>query len=434
MGKMPTHIRGFIQDMKPLYYVAKMLGLAPFTLKTDAEINEELIDIKLSSNICGFASSAITVIVLLTGFVFATFLPQFSLRGDPAEVVTFAISVPLNFIGSLVLVIMNSTVNRYKLKKLVKKLTSIDKQLILLRSGHFDQRDGKRVQVFMPILVLAFLLLFCEVLIVIDQINPVFCVIERSCQIITLVAIMQYCKMALMIRGRLSVMYEILSLTSYKRLSHTSCDKFGSGALSVTSKLRSQTRKTLHTSRFGLRDDLEASNGIQRLLEMPPLVEDELLLKLRSIYYHLYECVKIVNVMYGLPILIHTFRTATGLTSGLYYIGSFFDARSKKNYTTILSDVVWTIVLLGSTISLTVVCHMAASKTKDIGHKLQALLLVDNVSSKMVEQLKLFCQQILNDRIAFTAAGLFDVNLSFLCTFLASITTYIVVLIQFMVH
>jgi hypothetical protein len=77
---------------------------------------------------------------------------------------------------------------------------------------------------------------------------------------------------------------------------------------------------------------------------------------------------------------------------------------------------------------------MAASKTKDIGHKLQALLLDEEVSSDMMEQLKLFCQQMSNDRIVFTAAGLFDVDLSFLCTFLTTFTTYIVVLIQLKLH
>jgi hypothetical protein len=61
---------------------------------------------------------------------------------------------------------------------------------------------------------------------------------------------------------------------------------------------------------------------------------------------------------------------------------------------------------------------------------LQALLLEDIAGSDMMEQLKLFCQQMTNDRIVFTAAGLFDVDLSFLCTFLTSVTTYIVVLIQ----
>ena len=96
-----------MQDMKPLYYVAKMLGIAPFTFKINAATNEEIFDIKFTSNICGFTASATIFIVLLIGFVFATFLPQFSLREDPRDVLTYAVSVPLNFIGSLVLVIMN---------------------------------------------------------------------------------------------------------------------------------------------------------------------------------------------------------------------------------------------------------------------------------------------------------------------------------------
>jgi hypothetical protein len=432
MGKMPTHIRGFIQDMKPLYYVAKMLGLAPFTLKIDGATNEEIIDVKFSSNICGFAASAIVVIVLLTGFVFETFLPEFSFRRDPHQVVTYVVSVPLNFVGSLVLVIMNSTVNRYKIEKMVKILSSVDERLILLRSGHFGQRGRKKVQVFMPVLLLAFLLLFCDVCLAVEKLDPVFCIIERSCQMITLVAIMQYCKMALMIRGRLTAMHEILSITFCKRLSHTSCDLVGSAAFSVTSKVSSQTCKTLHTSRINVGGDLEEFNGIETKLNMAPFIEVELLLKHRRIYYHLYECVKIINFMYGLPILIHIFRTGTGLISSMYNVGPLFNGHPDVGY--ILTYIIWTTVLLCPIISLTVICDMTASKSKDIGHKLQALLLTDNVSIELEKQLKLFCQQLSNDKIAFTAAGLFDVNLSFLCTLVTSITTYTLVIIQFKLH
>jgi hypothetical protein len=60
-------------------------------------------------------------ILLLIGFIFAIFLPEFSLRKDPVDVLTYAVSVTLNFIGSLVLVIMNSTVNRSKPENLVKE-------------------------------------------------------------------------------------------------------------------------------------------------------------------------------------------------------------------------------------------------------------------------------------------------------------------------
>jgi hypothetical protein len=181
-----------------------------------------------------------------------------------------------------------------------------------------------------------------------------------------------------------------------------------------------------------LLDDLEAFSGIKTDLNTAGSIKVEALLKLRRIYYHLCKCVKFINFMYGLPIFIYIFRTATGLIALLYNIGTLFDKYTGIYFHTTV--IIWTIVLLGSIISLTVICDLSASKAKDIGHKLLALLLKDNVSSEMVEQLKLFCQQTSKDRIAFTAAGLFDVNLSFLCTFLTSITTYVVVLIQFKVH
>jgi phosphoribulokinase len=162
---------------------------------------------------------------------------------------------------------------------------------------------------------------------------------------------------------------------------------------------------------------------------MTHFFEVQLLLKLRRIYYHLYECVKIINFVYGLPILIHTFRTGTGLMSVLYNVGTTINEHPEVS--SILSVIVWTIVLVCPIISLTVICDMAVYKSKDIGHKLQVMLLTDNVSIDVEKQLKLYCQQISKDKISFTAAWLFDVNLLFLCTFLTSISTYIVVIIQF---
>jgi hypothetical protein len=188
----------------------------------------------------------------------------------------------------------------------------------------------------------------------------------------------------------------------------------------------------MHTHRFDFLEDLGAMNGIKTDMKTARFIKVEALLKLRRIYYDLCKCVKLINFMCGLPVFIHIFRTATGLIAVLYNIGTLFDKHSGTYFTT--TAIIWTFVLLGSIISLTTICDMSASKAKDIEHKLLALLLTDNVSSEMVGQLKLFCQQMSKDRVAFTAAGLFEVNLSFLCTFLTSITTYVVVMIQFKVH
>lgn len=424
--------RNFIKDVKLLYYVAKIVGLAPFALRIDPVTKEGVIEIRCTSSIGGLTASVVIFVVLLIGFVFATFLPQFSLINDPVDAVNYAVSVPLNFVGSLVLVTMGSTVNRHKFEKLVNKLASIDKNLYLLSCGYLYERGEKNGQIFMLVLVPAVLLLLCDVIISVNRFNPVFCIVERSCQVITLVAVIQYCRMALMIRGILSAMQGFLSSTFCKRLSTTNSDIFKSGAVNATGKVRIQTCNVLQASRCDMLEDSEAFGGLKADVKMVHLTDVQMILKLRRIYYRIYECVKVINFMYGLPILIHIFRSTTGLITLLYGLGKCLNEH--MDIYVAVSCTIWTTVLLGTIVCVTIICDMAACKTKDVRHKLQALLLKDNVSREVVGQLKLFRQQMSNDRIAFTAAGMFDVDLSLLCTVLTSVTTYLVVLIQFKLH
>lgn len=141
MSKSHVHFANFINEMKPLYYVAKALGLAPYLLNSNQVRNEGIIDITFISNIGGFAVSAVVFITLLAGFVFATVQLEFSHGIDPGDTFCHAIYVPLNFIGSLTLVIMNATVNRYKLEELVNRLTLIDDNLFRLRRGCIKHKD-----------------------------------------------------------------------------------------------------------------------------------------------------------------------------------------------------------------------------------------------------------------------------------------------------
>jgi hypothetical protein len=405
--------------MKPLYYVAKILGIAPFTFKIDPVKNEETIDVKFTSNIGGFTASAVIFILLLVGFVSATFLPQFSFSRDLVDALCYVVSVPLNFFGSLSVVIMNSTVNRCKFEKLVNKLLSIDEGLNRVRRGYVYHREEKNVYFFMAVLVLVVVMLSYEVFLAVNRLELVYCVIERSSHLISLVAVMQYCKMALMIRKRLLGVHEALSFTFCNRLSHTnsSCS-FRRGAL----KVYSQTSNILHVSAVDVFSHPKA--GVKTV----HVTEDQMILKLRRIYHDVFECCKIINFMYGFPILIYVFRLATGLTSILYSLGASVTRRNPDAGA--LLCLIWVVILLGPMVSVTVICDLSASKTKDITHRLQELLLKDNIRSEAVEQLKLFCHQISSDTVVFSAAGLFNVDLSLLCTFLTSVTTYIVVLIQ----
>jgi hypothetical protein len=149
--------------------------------------------------------------------------------------------------------------------------TSVYKIVTVLPTGLSFKRSRRNIQLFMPILVLTLIVLSCDVYLAVDKFRPVFCIIEWWCEIIIFVTLMQYCKIALIIRAILSVMYKISSRTFCKRLSRMNCDNFGTGALNVTRNEYSQTCTSLHKSRFVLRDEFEAFNGNQRNIKCPLL-------------------------------------------------------------------------------------------------------------------------------------------------------------------
>jgi hypothetical protein len=429
----PVHVGNFLLEMKPLYYVAKIFGLAPFALNTNPMKNEEIIDIKFISNIGGFTVSGLVFVTLLTGFVIATVLPEFSHSNDPADTLCHAISVPLNFIGSLILVIMNATVNRYRMEDLLNKLTLIDENLYRLRGECTNYKGGRNIQLYMPILLLTASLISFDAFVWSNRLSVTFCVIERSSHVITVVAAVQYCKVIQIIRSRLSGIHKVLSSMLSNKLSQTSTSYvLRPNGHNATNKVDSLTSNIMQVASVDVLSNPVLFTTVTADLKALSVTEMQTVLNLRRIYNHLYECAKIVNCMYGLPILVGMSRAATGLISALYSVGILFTETTETDIA--MSRIIWTVILLGTMIFLTVICEMAASRAKGIGHKVQTLLLQNPLRSDVLEQLKLFCQQISNDRIEFTAAGFFVIDLSLLCTFLTSVATYIVVLIQFKSH
>jgi len=430
MSKTSGHNGNFLLEMKPLYYVAKILGLAPFSFKINPVTNEEIVDIKFTSNIVGFTISAFILITLLIGFVIATIQDEFSLNKDPEDALCHAVSVPLNFTGAVILVIMNLSVNRFKMKELVKTLSLIDGNLYLVWRGRAYHRGKRNAYLYMPILAVVVSLIYFDAFVWCYNYNISFCFIERSCHIITLVAMMQFCKVVQMITCRLSAIHELLSSTFSEKSAHTNT------SYALRPIERSHTNKTYRQTssvkQVATVDSFSNSILFQRVtsdLKTLPVSEVQTILNLRRIYNHIYECSKVINFMFGLPVLIDMSRTGTGLISALYSVGELFSEPTEARL--VSSRIIWTTVLLGTMISLTLICETAASRVRDIAHKLQTLLLENPLRSDLLQQLQLFSQQISKDRIEFTAAGFFVIDLSLLCTFLTSVTTYIVVLIQF---
>jgi hypothetical protein len=440
MSKALVHDDHVLLEMRHLYYVAKTVGLAPFSFKVNSVTNKQTIDIKFASNIGGFTVSAMIFITLLTGFIFCTVEPEFSFRSDPGDALCNAISVPINLISSLLLVTMISTVSRYKVEELVDKLSVIDEDLCRLQGGCSYHKKKNKVELYMPILALTTSFMLYDTFIWSANFDIMFCIIKRFSHIITLVAVMHFCKLVQIIRSRLSGIHEVLSLILSEKLSQTNTSYvLDPENRKVINKVCNFTSSIMQVTSVDVLNTPMSFINVTADLKALPVTEMQTILNLRVIYNHTYECAKIINFLFGIPILIDMSRTITGLTAGLYSVVRLFnepiEAVTRLHFSDyVISRTMWITLLLGTMVSLTVICEMAASKAKGIGHKVQTLLLQNPLRSDVLEQLKLFSQQISNDRIEFTAAGFFIINLSLLCTFMASVTTYIIVLIQFTSH
>jgi hypothetical protein len=437
MGKTPAHTCKCIQEMKRIYLVSKILGLAPFLIKIDPDTNQDIVNVKLTSNIGGIAASLVLFTTMISGFVYTINQPEFSLKSDPGDILCNVLSIPINYISTLITVIMALTVNRYKIEELVHKLVLVDEHLAHLRGRCTNGTKKWNVEFYLPILALTFAFICYDSFLWSQSYSIMFCVIKRFSHIITLVATMQFCKTVLMIRSRLSGVKDVLSLTLSGESAHTkTLPALVPGERKDINKVYYLTSNIMQVASVEVLSDPLAFNRITADTKSLPFDDTYTILNLRRIYNHIYECTKIVNSIFGLNILLDMCRILISLTSALYSVVRLFnepiEAVSNLQFSDfVFSRIIWIIMFVGTTTSLTIICGMTASRSKDIEHQIQTLLLEDCQKTGVVEQLKLFSQQTSKDRIIFTAAGFFVMDLSVLCAFLTSVTTYIIVLIQF---
>jgi hypothetical protein len=436
MDKTPVQVYKTIQEMKLIYLVAKVLGLAPFSIKIDRDTIED-VNVKLTSNIGGITASFVLFTTMLSGFVYTIIQPEFTTNSDPGDILCSVVSIPINYISTLILVTMTLTVNKRKIEELVHKLVLIDEHLVHLRGQRTDGRKKRKVQFYLPILALNVLFVCYDCFLWRQSIGLIFGISKRFSHVIALVAKIQFFKTVLMIRSRLSGVEKVLSLTLTEKSSHTKhLSTLAPGQRNDTNKVYYLTSNITQVTSAEFLNDPLAFNVIRAVAKPLPFDDTYTILKLRRIYNHLYECTKIINSIFGFYILLEVCRTITSLTSSLYSVARLFnepiDAVTNLDFSDfLLNRILWIIIFLGSTICLTVICGSTVSKSKDIAHKIQTLLLKDSQRADVVEQLKLFSQQMSTDRVVFTAAGFFVIDLSVLCAFLTSVITYIIVLIQF---
>jgi len=138
--------------------------------------------------------------------------------------------------------------------------------------------------------------------------------------------------------------------------------------------------------------------------------------------------------MYGLTLLMgFTAYTVCTISDVYHTCGILVTAYTEHepiSTTKITTAILWTIASGLKAFYIVFASERAESEHKKAIHKIQKLILYVGENGDVREQLELFSNQFANNRIEFTACGVFSVNFKLVRSLVCTVVTYVIVLAQ----
>jgi hypothetical protein len=157
-------------------------------------------------------------------------------------------------------------------------------------------------------------------------------------------------------------------------------------------------------------------------------------LELRICYNTLYQICRLINSMYGFTLLMgftaYTVCTISDVYSTCYILVTPYREHAAISTAMITITIFWTIASVLKTFCIVFVSERAGSEHKKAVHKIQRLILYVGENRDVREQLELYSTQLANNRIEFTACGVFSVNFKLVQSLVYTVVTYVIVLVQ----
>jgi len=427
---------GIHRPFKPLQSVAKLLGLAPYTVITDTRTGEERIDTSWKHNI----SSTIWSLLLLTVEILATMYRVASIFVQKPESVSSLFTNSIQFtlvqISGLVSIILGLTINKTKMVQLVKKLSSVDKELIPYSDNIYNRRKTS----------ILFWLLFCLIFIIPTYGSFVYWWESDGIVSGVLLGIANFTWFmndtvtvitVMLLRDRLLVLRKVLgsSFIPELRRCETSDNIKMNRMYHVLTATHAGIIPEFERIPFDAKHrDSRNSVSVRRVIsdnQSKPAVR---IIALRKIYHKLYYICCVINSMYGFTLFLSTVCHTVCLVSDVNNIVHLLIMPYGKKKGSVAKEevVIFSIsslIIAVRVILLVLSCHKTCEEQLKCVDNVEELLLRSD-QQDVTSQLKLMANQLQNNRIEFTAYGFFVVNLSLLATLTGVTVTYVILLIQ----
>jgi hypothetical protein len=398
-------------EIEPLYYISRLLGLAPFSFKKKKSGEIEV----------HFSHSDIILITTLSIFLLVGLcLCEFVLANTAGITIPILIRalwfISLSSIYStcIVTLLLNITIHRKHFPLILRRIHIIDSKLF--NGGRNEKRyKRRRSGTTKQLAVLAFIwiinfLSFIYYFFHAGILNILFIILRTLCYTIFFLISCQYTSMVLVLRARykhLVSMFSNLLITEGNLYDTDPTHISNSGPSGACFVLRANTRYF----------------DVSQILE------------LRNIYCQLHEVLWLVNKYYGIPVLLLITSTVVNFVptffTGIKLVQNVIKGeRELLNCIMMASYFCWCISILFTFVWIVSCCHLVTEEAHKLFLCIHKIQIYSNVTQSTISELRTFISQLKDMKVEFSVCGLFALNLQFLCGILGVVTTYVTVLFQ----
>jgi len=434
----------FSASILPLYYVCKLMGLAPFSYSNKVSVltkrNKSTKDL-LSPNVLW---SFFIFLIQLTGFMLLVIWRilyenrKYNLYASVPHAFSILTLYSTSF-ASLIGVVFN----RRRMEILMMNITAID-QILLQENCEVIYRKTRRILLFEVSLIFAVLIgFYCyQVYMWTEGTTYIYITAKELVNLSNVIMVIQYINIMHFLRHRFRNLNQQLAkcCDSKTCISDHSLKKLRSGI----NRLHIRTPQTASTEN-NLADIPTTLNYILPDISLPVSnrvpYEVSRIHTLRQTYSDLYDITESINGIYGYHI---TFELAYDFISFVLHLYYALDLISNVKKTgdsnlrekeTIMFEIAYSLCWITQTLvrilSITASCSAAGEEARRTGTVVHKLLLRQSLLRDTSTELQLFSIQLLSNKVEFSAAGFFPVNLSLAYSMVGAATTYIIILLQF---
>jgi len=427
------HEKNFVSSIRPLFYVSRVLGLAPFSFNSNFAVKE-----------IGTFWLLYTVVTLITVLSCSIICVVQRVKQSGLLVAIVVNEFLMMFLGGLAAFssnLISITRNSVKSRNIVFKVIKIDKELLNDSSTTYTKTIIFTLIQVILVYSYATVLFTYDTLVwttAVKKVSVWYCITGYPHRFVNLQTVVEFCDLVLLLISRLKSLNSRLSLI-LRCSNETDANAFvfttASCHLFTTSFVRENAVLVSEINREKLVPVIDSSQSVNRHRPLRfELSQQRNIRSARELYDDLCDISVLINSMYGFQILLELGVTTAELTLTWYLMVATIqgihavEADTSGRFICLMTP--WLLLYAFKLISITAPCQSVTNEVQKTVMLVQKLLLAEFDQNTMSE-LQLFSQQLLHRKMNFTAFGFLKLDYSLLLTIIGGVITYVVIVMQF---